>query len=40
MGHLAHEFHWSPSDLWEMDIADLGFWMERHSEILERLKKG
>lgn len=39
MGHLAHEFHWAPSELWEMDVEDLGFWMDRHAEIVKRMEK-
>lgn len=39
VGHLAHEFHWQPSEMWEMEAADLTFWMKRHAEILERMEK-
>jgi hypothetical protein len=39
MGLLAHEFHFQPSELWEMESEDLVFWMERHEEVRSRLEK-
>lgn len=36
LGFLAAEFHFQPSELWEMDAADIAFWLDRQREQVER----
>ncbi|MBI4211059.1 MAG: GpE family phage tail protein [Deltaproteobacteria bacterium] len=36
LGSLAYAFHFPPSELWEMDIAEILFWMDRLKEVLPR----
>lgn len=39
MGLLAQEFRFQPSELWEMPVDDLSFWLERHKEAIERIER-
>ncbi|WP_219924665.1 GpE family phage tail protein [Halomonas sp. ND22Bw] len=32
---IAYLFHFPPSELWDMDAADLAFWAARGEEIAE-----
>ena len=38
LGFLAAEFHFQPSELWEMDTSDLAFWQARAQEVAEQRK--
>lgn len=40
MGLLLHELHIQPSELWEMTVEDLEFWLERLKEAAKRAEKG
>ena len=39
MGLLLHELHIQPSELWEMDVEELEFWLQRHKEAISRIEK-
>lgn len=34
---VAYVFHFPPSELWSMDLAELRFWFDRAVEIGEQL---
>jgi len=39
MADLASEFHWSPSEMWEMELDDLLMWYEQLDRIIAERQK-
>ena len=39
IGHLAYNFHFQPSELWEFESHDFDFWFNQLEEINKCLKK-
>ncbi len=39
MADLAHEYHFQPSELWQMDVDELLFWHEELVRINEKMKQ-
>ena len=39
VGLLVEHFHFQPSEIWEMEVRDIPFWVDRYNDYVERNRK-